>query len=734
MFKKIIYVVFLFVICLFMLPVAAEKDCSISINIEETTEIVNVYSFDKKYNLDLNAKKSYRLYSENMNTLSFHILFEDENILFIIYESVDCEIFTCEILIFSKNRSKIENVGMVDLNKKDFIILTTQSEDVFYESEFGMMLRINQNIFEENYYVSLNDSINLFALNRNTKTIEQMTNTDKYLDGYYPSPITETGYPIAYHDRIIDLIPENWFYKDGLEEIFMGKEYGVYVKTKKERNGFFLCDAYTTSVTIWDFENSLPYLHKKENAGYTEFAAENGHSLSIKRAMSYSYWAFDRSYMGEYFWKKYFDITENRIIVQREDSIKPVFLAPQKYAFAIECDSRNNFNLPISEFTYQLNYQDTLSEELRKIELGNFLAESLSELLDYVDIPGLSLVNGVAKCIQNYASTKEKARLRGKAQQLEYDTKLKSIHLDYSSWNNYQGKYMAPISIFGEHSSYSSIFSNKLLDSYEHIYNIRFTGMDLPDELFFSIIEDCIFDVYDYNGKIIDSSERKCQYENLSILLPKQGNHIEVNTLSSQSNFSINLTKTNTSNVFVVKPTITGIYRMSNSNRNMMIEAYDNYGNIIGHTFYNGLESDGLVYMRKNEYYLIRSIFNNPANTTGSGMVSFNLMNSYTTISDSKTIYINGNSHVSYYRLLLSRNGIYRFVTQSSFDTIIRLYDEYGNLLGESDDPNADWSEDFPDLNADLTFYNRPGNRNVIIEIISNQKSSYNLSIIYRNE
>lgn len=64
-------------------------------------------------------------------------------------------------------------------------------------------------------------------------------------------------------------------------------------------------------------------------------------------------------------------------------------------------------------------------------------------------------------------------------------------------------------------------------------------------------------------------------------------------------------------------------------------------------------------------------------------------------------------------------------------DTTIRLYDEYGNLLGESFDPFAEYSNDYSDLRACLTFCSTGIRREVIVEVSNEVKEDYKLCITY---
>ncbi len=100
------------------------------------------------------------------------------------------------------------------------------------------------------------------------------------------------------------------------------------------------------------------------------------------------------------------------------------------------------------------------------------------------------------------------------------------------------------------------------------------------------------------------------------------------------------------------------------------------------------------------------------------------------TINSNKSILISG-TNKKFIELELVRGGVYTFSTSTLSDTTIKLYDSNGNLLRESYDPNADYSEDNPDLNANMTFYSRGRSRIVFLEVSIDYIENFYLDISY---
>lgn len=729
MFKKIIlFSLFLFVFPIFVFPTNASiEDVKFCLNESENKIIVKSSNLELAMNLE--KKASFKLYSNNSSLISYHIFFEDcENISIILFKSFDEQIYTAEILVFNENLKELQNSYIKRISKNDYNILIRNTQDVYYESDFGFYLRSNQQKFDEHYQIDDNQP-SLFSIERNNKSIEQMTMSDSYLKAYYPTPISESGYPTAYHDNIINIIPEDWFYTVG-EKVYLGKEYGVYVSTSKTYHGFFACYCYKSSLTIWDFEASAPFLSERNNGTDSTFSPFGGYKLSIENALEYSYTALKRSDMGDDYWKRYFDASESEIIVQSEDSYKKVYLAPKDFGFAIDNDVSYNYSdlgLNIATLEYELVTSSNIEHELNKLKMQTFVGKSISQMVKFVGTPAVKIGAALANCVINFASAYGKAKLEGCNRDLIYDTNSASIHYDYAGDYDAEGNALSPVAIVMRHSSFSSIFSNSLLKNYKHNFTIRFNALNASNNYYFSFIDNCIFDIYNSDGNVIYTKTRKVEYENLCPILNNR--NIEENLYNSKD-LNVNISKIGTPNIFVLKANNNGLFKFASNNKDMKIEIYDKDGDLVAQTSQYDFESTCCAYLETGKRYIVRCLFYKN-NQTGTGIVSIDFINSSKAITTNTNFAITSRQGMCYFSTVLSRGGIYRFTTSSYYDTTIRLYDEYGNLLGESFDPNADFSEDYPDLGANLSFYSRGINRKVIIEVSNEIREDYQLQITY---
>ena len=105
--------------------------------------------------------------------------------------------------------------------------------------------------------------------------------------------------------------------------------------------------------------------------------------------------------------------------------------------------------------------------------------------------------------------------------------------------------------------------------------------------------------------------------------------------------------------------------------------------------------------------------------------------NNVTGLSTYDTYGIN-NTTSQYVFLNLTTGGMYSIYTNLEYDdTTIRIYDEKLRILGESFDPNADWNEDEPDLNAHCYLSSSGPNRKVIVQLFRPNPQRYKVYVNY---
>lgn len=731
--KKFFSFLLFFLVSVFLCFSINSSACAdFSLNI--TKDKVEVTTSEKNISLSMENKQSYKLYSNNFSVLAYHVFFNDyDNITIILNKSYDERMYTAEVLIYLDDSKESCLTFLQELTSTEYDTLITNSESIYFESELGFLLRMNQQKFDENYSIEKErNQIDFYSIEKNNKSIEEMTKTDSYLNAYYPTNITETGYPIAYHDNIINLVPEQWFYTPG-EKIYLGKEYGVYLTTSRTHHGFFNCDCYKSFLTIWDFESTIPCLSETNNGTNETFASFEGYKLSISNTIEYSYCAFKRSEMDNNTWKSYFDSSESSIIVKTEDSFKKVYIAPKDFGFAIDDDvpyNSANVGFKISSLKYELSVDTNIDQKLNNLKIKTFVSRSLAQLIGFIGSPAAKISAAIAKGVIGFNTAYEKAKIDGYSQDLTGNVNSMSMEYDYTGNRDVEGRTLSPVSIAMSHNSFSTIFSNPLLNNYEHKYEIKFNDSDLSKDYYFSFIDYCTFDIYDSTGKIISTKTRQVEFVSLSPIF--DGTHI-VRNINYSDNVTATISKAGTTSIFVIKPNQAGIYRFACNNSDLMIEIFNNKGDIIAQTNRYDFESACCSNLKANERYIVRCHYYRE-NEIGVESVRIEYVNTMYTINNDLTrIAVSSGQKTFYFPATLIRGGIYTFTTSSPMDTTIRLYDENGYLLGESFDPNADYSEDYPDLGANLSFYSRGRSRKVIIEVSCEEKSSYNLNISYRS-
>ncbi|MDE7161664.1 MAG: hypothetical protein K2N65_02770, partial [Anaeroplasmataceae bacterium] len=129
--------------------------------------------------------------------------------------------------------------------------------------------------------------------------------------------------------------------------------------------------------------------------------------------------------------------------------------------------------------------------------------------------------------------------------------------------------------------------------------------------------------------------------------------------------------------------------------------------------------------------YIVRVLFYKN-NQIGTGTINIKyIYDSFTSVLEETSRSISSSQGMRFIPLTLFYGGIYRFDTSSYNDTTIRLYDEYGNLLGESFEPFAEYSDDYSDLRACLYFCNTEARKKVIVEVSNEVEEDYMLNITY---
>src|SRR5690554_3914668 len=131
-------------------------------------------------------------------------------------------------------------------------------------------------------------------------SISEMTSSDKFIDGYRPTN-RRLGVPYHYHDSIVNIVPENWFYTLGTH-VYFGREYALYVTTRKPTEDYFEAQ-YISSVNVYDIEVGLPFFNQNPGSIYDDiFQYSYDLTYSIKPVITMEYASYVRSVVGYTAW------------------------------------------------------------------------------------------------------------------------------------------------------------------------------------------------------------------------------------------------------------------------------------------------------------------------------------------------------------------------------------------------------------------------------------------------
>lgn len=752
MLKKISYIVcglLAFLILQFSLNINASMD---EINIDFSTNRMLLNIENNHIEIQMSEIKKYEIKYEGIdNSINYAYVDKEERISFIVSKNLEKSDFFIKILLYQK---KIDNyiTAFQPLKKKYYEVLTENSEVVRCDSLIEKQYVSDAYLFGKYHKYSSNSTIENFSLDRNTKTIQEMTESDSYLDSYFStySPYQYALSTKKFHDRIINIIPESWFYDIGKSHCYLGKEYGVYTKTYQDHHDLLVSKCYKTEVTIWDFESSLPGLSKNMNNDLY-FSVDTDFSLNIKPLIHGLYIGFKRNDVGNLYWTKYFDTSEDSIILRsneekdEEFQYEKIYIAPKSLSFAVGNDEQyccpEDHKISIEKFKYELDVESSLNDKLNDIQLKNYAFQTINNLVGKIE-PKVAVVTKILKALSDMSTTILKDDLKNKDCDLRQNVLSKNTIIDYTGNNT-----GSPLElIINNFTSFNKIFQNKLFKDYNQKITVE---IGIPSYCqkkcdFFSFVDYGYFNLYNSKGELIiingDSNIlRKAFYHGLSDFYGTRSSD-DLKKVMTKSTFDVSVVKCNTLSILPLTPYKTGNYEFINSNSRMKIEIYDENGNFISCSRKNDFENSCCAYLEQDKVYIIKNImFDN--NEIGQGKITITELPGMKRISQTLTFNILGSqSYVTYIPAYLFKAGEYRFSTSTNTDTTIRLFDEKGRLLAESYDPNADWSEDAPDLNANLTFginsnkeyYDEYFMKIVIIEVSNLEKIDFVLHVSFR--
>ena len=237
----------------------------------------------------------------------------DDNVYIGIKTTYQEDIYTVEVMSLADNYTIFTTT---DDTIYDY--LTPLSEKVnFYSNLAQQITEYSWNFSENHYKDEQKPSIGTMSMDRNNRTIQQMTSTDSYLEGYKRMDI-EHGYKITYQDpiiNIVNIVPESWLFTSGIKS-YVGKEYAVIVNTiRQSETSTYGGPYYKSHVSVFDIEIGLPikpdFADEDYYTDHSIYRSKRDIVWEIKPKFSNVYDSIRKSEMLQLSnWTRQFDITD----------------------------------------------------------------------------------------------------------------------------------------------------------------------------------------------------------------------------------------------------------------------------------------------------------------------------------------------------------------------------------------------------------------------------------------
>ena len=676
------------IICIFIFCLSFTNDRNISVDIPETNVILEndrqFYSFDLMQNNDtltsiiLDDKDEYQLVYETIlgqNTLYGYI-----NQQFFFDTNFDYSIF---------NDLKLRNIS-ININ-----------------SEIGQklyQLRLNALKTYTNKYNELNVSLYSDSSYAQTSELKNITSSDQYIENYQYNTRQTL---VKFDDNIVNIVPKSWFFQTG-EHIYAGSEFLIYADTLKLPN--YQLNAFQTHVFILDYDFTAPELTKEK--GSSTFKTKETSNIFVQPKLNAYFIGLQRTNnIHNTMWEN-MNIDNSKVEVVLNPGNAATFgtslYAPNIYTdlssltLSVENSSHNLIDDNIQYISY-----DTLklyySIENANINLTNKIVKTISAttfqlFLDIIEslVPNIGIASSIIDLAENiyniWEEDKENENINIQSGEEIIDFTSESIGYSYPSVVSTKLPSLK-----------NELFNKKTIN---YIYNLDieyiFSTGDIIDynKYLFNSTALLQFKLYNSNGDIIEYNNNEyfqAVLKNQDCRMIENTNLINNNYLSFSTNYGY------------TRSTI--CYKPSNDIRVILVETngyavdvniYDENGRCIA--WFNNEDNSNeyiICNLKQNSNYFISAKFNN--NNGGNCKLTMNI-SSIPNITDNYTYNVTRGTTSKIFSLGSSTDKIVNLSTYSLNDTKFYIYNVYGALYGISDNPNAVWEEDSPDLNANINL------------------------------
>ena len=231
------------------------------------------------------------------------------------------------------------------------------------------------------------------------------------------------------------------------------------------------------------------------------------------------------------------------------------------------------------------------------------------------------------------------------------------------------------------------------------------------------------FQLFDYDGNVINVNNNEYYVYNYS---SNHNTHGKRSVDNYVQNMSFDIDQVNVEDVIAYKPLQTKMYHfIIPSNFYVRVCSVDGREIVSSNNSRFSGRKIMSVYLDSKQVYFVAGGYLNGA-VGHVNLVEYfskptsNEWNDYERFDSERIFYFNVSSEYS----------IYNISTDSMEDTIIIVLDEFGRTIAFDDDSNADWSEDEPDLNANLNVGLTKGKYFVLVYVdYAYQSGSYQLMI-----
>ena len=605
----------------------------------------------------------------------------------------------------------------------------------------------------------------------NPYTLEQMTSSDRYLDGYEP-----TKYSVLidtrYEDPIVNIIPKELFFTEG-KYVYYGEEYIFAINTTYETHtdnvNYYASRVVVFDIDITDPRNSMA-ITSNDVGIESGFTYIDGYNIFIDMPVMEVYVGIvnnNSKFQSSY----HVDDSQDKVVIEQgaflagygiDQSPLPIYMDLEYMTGYVDGADDNYIDELLSYDSIFYNMENNSNDDIYgngdiKNSIGEFIIDfivsyGIDKLIQLAKLPA-SISNPVSIILNLlYSGAKIIAEYNAK----ESDEKL----LDRSSDDVIKRLYTFNEGLVGDGQIQSAYFLalpesyKNLIDNQSFAYsysigihhNIQSTLLnDVSNKyLYTNCVENIGFKgtLYDYLGNDLDYirlggingnyyvnddyNDNEFMYQKIYsyyAFISKQNITLDI---SSGYSKTFNVQFKNEYIIDRIKST-KNVNITFNVAINSELHIVDIYGRVIA-TNRNGYFNSNKcnVNLKSNENYLLVLHFidnNQTGNISISKYTPINLTSNYT--------YTNNNENVLVFKLGSSTSPrTYNFFTNSYQDTRILIYGENGNIKGYNDDAYYDPDSDEQDYNAAITYH---VNRNEVIYIFvyANGDTPYNKSITF---